>query len=176
MILRRCLVLGLTLLLIAGCGWRLRGSMTLPPGMDAIYLQGADAALVLEQMEELLRANQVSVVDGPSQAQLIIDLERYDEERRVVSVGANARVSEYELIVEADFTISDAQGRVLLPDGEASLIRSYQYDQNNILAMDAEERLIREEMRRELARQIIGRLRFIELPPTEADADGQSIP
>lgn len=177
MILRRSLVLALSALLIGGCGWRLRGSMTLPPDIDAVYLQGANAPLLVESMEELLRTNQVTVVGGPSQAQLIIDIQRYDEERRVVSVGANTRVSEYELIVEATFSISDAQGREILPAGEASVIRSYQYDQNNILAMEAEERLIRDEMRRELARQIIGRLRFLELPPAgETEANGQNIP
>lgn len=179
MILRRSLILVLSALLIAGCGWRLRGSMTLPPGIDAIYLRASDAPLIQEHMVELLRNNDVRVVDGPSQAQLIIDLQRYDEERRVVSVGANTRVSEYELIVEATFSISDAEGRELLKDAEATLIRSYQYDQNSILAMEAEERLIREEMRRELARQIIGRLRFIDLPPAGSDAveaNGQTTP
>lgn len=176
MILRRSLVLGLAFLLVAGCGWRLRGSMTLPADIDAIYLQGS-GALILEEMAELLKSSQITVVDRPSQAQLIINVQRYDEERRIVAVGANTRVSEYELTVAATFSISNAQGHELLPTNEVSLIRSYDYDQNNILAMEAEERLIRQEMRRELARQIIGRLHFIDLtPPTETEANGQSIP
>lgn len=173
---RRGLVIFLSLLLISACGWRLRGSVALPPSINAIYLQG-DAELIMAPMRELLRANDVRVADGISQAQLVVDIQDYEEERRVVSVGANTRVSEYELIAEARFSIIDAQGHQLLPDGEASLIRSYQYDQNNVLAMEAEERLIMEEMRRELARQIIGRLRFIDLTSANeaVDPDGQTV-
>lgn len=176
MILRRGFVVLLSLLLISACGWRLRGSMALPPGIDVIYVQG-DSELIIEPMKELLRANRVRVADGLSGAQLLIDIQRYDEQRRVVSVGANTRVSEYELIADAVFTVSDAQGGELLPASEATLIRAYQYDQDNILAMEAEERLIREEMRRELARQIIGRLRFIDMPaPTKAKPYGTTVP
>lgn len=177
MIFRRGLVILISLLLISACGWRLRGSMALPPGIDVIYLQGG-AELIMEPMRELLRANQVRVADGPSQAQLVVDVQHYDEEKRVVSVGANTRVSEYELIAEARFSISDAQGHQLLPVDEASLIRTYQYDQDNVLAMDAEERLILEEMRRELARQIVGRLRFLDLSPANneaAESNGQTV-
>lgn len=161
----RSIVCLLSLLLVSACGWHLRGTLALPEGLDTVYLNNRAGTETLQRtFEELLTANNVNVANSPSAAQLIINILDYREERRVVSIGDNTLVTEYELIAEADFSIEDAQGNTVLPSGEASVIRAYQFDRNNVLGKAEEERLIQTEMRREMAQQIIRRLRFLNLP------------
>ncbi|MEX1032102.1 MAG: LPS assembly lipoprotein LptE [Cellvibrionaceae bacterium] len=162
----------LSLVLISACGWHLRGTLALPEGLDTVYLNDQAGAEVLSRtMEELLTANQVKVATGHSNAQLVINILDYREDRRVVSIGGNTLVTEYELIARAIYSLEDGQGNVLLPSAEASVIRSYEFDENNVLGKAEEERLIQQEMRRELAQQIIRRLRFMDLDSAQALAN-----
>lgn len=162
--IRTAVALLLSVTLVSACGWHLRGTLALPEGLDRVYLNSQPDARVLSGMlQDLLAANQVDVVDSPAAAQMVINLLSYREERRVVSIGDNTLVTEYELIAQAEFSIEDAQGNTVLPPSDASVVRAYQFDQDNVLGKAEEERLIREEMRRELAQQIIRRLRFLNL-------------
>lgn len=168
MIPRSLLLIAVTLF-VSACGWHLRGTLTLPEGLDTVYLNNQANTQVLQRtLSELLVANQVTLADSPASAQLLINILSYDEHRRVVSIGDNTLVTEYELIAEADFSIEDAQGNPVLPESEVSVIRAYQFDQNNVLGKAEEERLIQTEMRRELAQQVIRRLRFVDLQQAAA--------
>lgn len=155
--------LGATLLLSA-CGWHLRGTLTLPEGLNAVHLNNlADAEILGRTLEQLLVANDVEVTPRATAAQLIISLINYEEERRVVAIGDNTLVTEYELIASADFSVEGAKGEIILPPTDASVVRAYQFDQDDVLAMAGEQELIFEEMRREIAQNIVRRLRFLDL-------------
>lgn len=162
--IRKSFAILLSFILLTACGWHLRGNLTLPQGLNRVYLDDeADGEPLLNAVEELLTANDVEIAKNPAAAQLTIRLLSYDEERRVVAVGGNTLVTEYELVDRGSFSVADGQGQVLLPASDLSVVRSYQFDRNNVLGMEQEERLIQEEMRRELAQQIIRRLRFADL-------------
>lgn len=171
--IRKSLVFFATLFLLSACGWHLRGTLTLPEGLDRVYLDDdADGEALLDTLDELLTANEVRVADQPTTAQLVINLLSFEEERRVVAVGGNTLVTEYELITEATFSIEGSQGEVLLPPSDLSVIRSYQFDRENVLGMVEEQSLIQNEMRRELAQQIVRRLRFMNLQNGSTPAKG----
>lgn len=177
--MRRALVIVLALALVSACGWRLRGTVAMPAGLETLYVnEGGDSQRLASSLRDLLTANNVTVAEQESAAQLVINLLAYDEERRVVAVGDNTLVTEYELIAETEFSIEDGQGNTLLPADRISLIRSYEYDQDNVLGKEEEERLIQEEMRRETAQQIIRRLRFLNVgdPSAKAPAPATEAP
>jgi LPS-assembly lipoprotein len=168
------LMLGMAVLLSA-CGWHLRGTLTLPEGLNSVYLHSeSDAQLLGRTMEQLLVANQVGIAERQAAAQLIIKLLDFTEDRRVVAVGDNTLVTEYELIATADFSVENARGEVILPPSDVSVIRAYQFDQDNVLGMAEEQQLILQEMRREIAQQIIRRLRFLDLQ-NEPDIPAESL-
>jgi LPS-assembly lipoprotein len=151
-------------LLLSACGWHLRGTLAMPEGLDSVYLNNqSDAQLLGRMLEQLLVANDVTVATSPAAAQLVISLLNYQEERRVVAIGDNALVTEYELIATADFSVEDSKGETVLAPTDVSVIRAYQFDQNNVLGMAEEQELIQQEMRREIAQQIIRRLRFLDM-------------
>ena len=74
---------------------------------------------------------------------------------------ASARAAEYQLNEDVDFLIISADGQQLIPLSTASVERVYEFDEQDILASDGEERLIRNSMREEIVRQILNRLRIV---------------
>ena len=159
------LLLSITLLcVVTACGWHLRGSLPLPSGLDSIaVINQAETTELNAQLVSLLKANNVTIADAVNDAQLIITIVSQQNSRRIATYGSNARVSEYELGNEAVFSVSNSQGELLLPLTDIATSRTYRYDENDVVGMSGEERLIQQEMLRELAQNILRRLRFLDL-------------
>jgi len=154
------ITLMIMVLAVSSCGWRLRGTLTLPEGLESIQIvDNAGSSFLAKQLSQLLQANGVSLVDENPDMAIVLVEER--EDKRIVAVGSNTLASEYELSAEARYFISDADGKELVPESTASVLRSYEFNENNVVSKAEEERIILQEMRRELAQQIIRRLRFI---------------
>lgn len=122
-------------------------------------VDNAGSSFLAKQLSQLLQANGVALVDDNPDMAIVLVEER--EDKRIVAVGSNTLASEYELSAEARYFISDAEGNILAPESTASVLRSYEFNENNVVSKAEEERIIQREMRRELAQQIIRRLRFI---------------
>jgi outer membrane lipopolysaccharide assembly protein LptE/RlpB len=70
-------------------------------------------------------------------------------------------VAEYQLNEDVDFYITDAEDNQILSLSTASVERVYEFREKDILASSNEEQRIRAEMRSELVRQILNRLRVL---------------
>lgn len=173
--MKKLITLLLTVTLVSACGWHLRGSLNLPSDLKAIHISNQSGnSITQSELERLLAHNGIDRADSPAQAQYTIRLSNEREERRTISVDNSGLASEYELINEVDYTISDAQGALLAPLSTARVIRSFNFDRNDVIANNDEENLIRKEMRTQIAAQIINRLRFVTKPA--APANGQTAP
>ncbi len=157
---------------INGCGWRLRGGLTLPEGLNLVHVTASDPSSNFgRNLTQLLQANGVTTVDNSRDAQITINAGTLKESRRVVSTGGNTLVTEYELESSVSFSVEDNQGNTLIPTETAKTVRAYEFDQNDIVGKAQEERLIQSEMQRDLIQQIVRRLRFID---SGSDQDIQS--
>jgi LPS-assembly lipoprotein len=162
--LKLCLLL-LTIS-ISSCGFALRGSIDLPADMRDLYLQAQDeGGDFTREMRRALANNGIGVVSSPEahHYRLGIGLERSQE--RVLSMNANARAGEYELSMSVPFQLSNASNVLLGPE-VVSTQKVYLTDPENAVAKAEESELIKREMRRELAQQILRRLQSTaaELP------------
>lgn len=147
--------------LITGCGWQLRGQTALPEGTESIFISASDShGQLMSEFTQLLSANQVAIAQSTQDAQYRIYIEREDDDKRTVSVGSNTLAAEYELTMKVDYRIESSTGALLVPKATAQVARSYEYDRNDVIAKDEEEKLIKTEMRRNLVQQILRRLRF----------------
>ncbi len=169
--MKQKLILTLTLitiiLIVSACGWRLRGTLTLPEGLEVVQvISEREAADIAEELRDLLKNNNVQVTDNAAEAQLTIKLNSFSERRRATTLGNNTLITEYELISEARFDITrraDVE-QTLLDNELATSTRSYDYDENDVASSNQEQRLLQREMRLDVAQQIVRRLRFL---PTE---------
>ncbi|MGD2008495.1 MAG: LPS assembly lipoprotein LptE, partial [Cellvibrionales bacterium] len=95
------------------------------------------------------------VADDGSGLVLRLGEERFQQ--RNLSLTAQARSAEVELTMTVAISLRDA-ARELIPGDDAQVIRQFLNDPRNVVGKTEELRLLREEMRRDLAAQITRRL------------------
>ncbi len=150
-------------IMLNACGWHLRGTIALPSNVESVFIdnRASDTALA-DDLSNLLRSNGATLTQGSGNADMVITLLSFDQKRRISGLSSNTLVNEYELISEAEFEIKNASGEILLDPTLSSLSRIYRYDQNAVVSAAEEEKLINNELRLELAQQIIRRLQFLD--------------
>jgi len=151
---------GVFLLMLAGCGFQLRGEASVPEALKTLYIQGINTqqdTLGLQLKRALVR-NGITVVDDYQEGAAIFTVleNRYD--RRVLSVGSNAQVREFELDAWVTFKVTDDKGNELSDVQRVEASRDYQFDRNQILAMDEQERVLREDLNKQMVQSILRRL------------------
>jgi LPS-assembly lipoprotein len=178
---RRRVSLLLTLILIysvvsllAGCGFRLRGSIDLPPELTQVAVEGirTNSELGIAVRNGFARAGGEVVTSGTS-ARSVLVISQDSTSRRVLSVDSIGQANEYEVAYTLGFRLDDPDGANRVVQQSVSLRRQYRYDPNLTLAKaDEEARLVRE-MRQDAVRQMMRRLKAgIENPlPPEPKAE-----
>jgi LPS-assembly lipoprotein len=156
------LLLCCLLVLVSACGWQLRNSQVVPENLGSLHLSAKDphSALITE-LTRALNLYGVNVVPSAADARYSVVIVDFRRNRRIGTLNSSARVSEFQLNEDVDFFIVGANGSLLIPLSTASVERVYEFNEQDILASDNEERLVRDSMRAEIVRQILNRLRLI---------------
>jgi len=157
----RGLFIVLLVVVVAGCGFHLRGAVSVPPVMQRTLITGTDNSPLYYELESALTAAGARVVEGAESATatLVIERERYG--RRVLSVDSLGRASEYELSLHIVFSLRGQDGRVIADKEALSVLRDYSFDPDNVLGSSGQEMTLQTEMRRYAARQILRRLQSL---------------
>ena len=87
----------------------------------------------------------------------VIRLNSETTTRRPVATSGNITVSEYEVRLRAIFSIADAEGEILIDDTPLTAERIYSFDASNFVSNAEEESVLVEEMRQDLAGQLVRR-------------------
>jgi len=144
---------------LSACGFRLRGSVEVPDVLQQTYIAGvAEFSELNQELRKVLQRSGSTVVNNSASAKSIITISSENFRRRVLSVDSVGRASEYELHYKYNFTISRAEGEVIIRDQSIIVTRDYQFDPDNVLAKDAEETQIRSDMVRFSVRQMMRRV------------------
>jgi LPS-assembly lipoprotein len=155
--------MGLLLVAIAGCGFQLRGAVPLPDSMKMMYVQGINVQQGLGlELKRGLKQNGIQVVDDYEKDSAVLTVLENKFERRVLSVGNNAKVSEYELYSVLKFKVTDGQGKLLVEPQQVEAIRDYQFDQTQVLSSDGEEAILREQLNDQLVQSLLRRLSAVK--------------
>jgi len=153
-----CLLLSLTL---SACGWHLRGSTTDNTSASApieLNISTADNfSPLLNSLRQSLRNYRITEAQGSAPYTLTVGTETMD--KRTAGVGADALTSAYEVILSVDYSIQHNNTVLTAPKTRASISRTYNYNINNAATAAQEEALIVNEMRRELAQQLLRRVK-----------------
>jgi LPS-assembly lipoprotein len=152
----------LLMLSLAGCGFTLRGSVDLPPQLRTLQIESpVPNSELVREVSRMLRNNSVALTDKPNDDIWRLGIGTEQVRERVLSVNANARAGEYE--VTMDVAAQLRRGTQVVGPETLSVSRVYLADPENAVAKNEEAELIRSEMRRELAQQVLRRLQSIEL-------------
>jgi LPS-assembly lipoprotein len=151
-------VILIAILMITACGYHLRGSYDLPKGMNKIFLQGG-SPLLQEQLNNVLKTSSGRLVDSPEKANVILRIFSDGIERRTLSLSERGRSNDIELAGHLEFDVLDPKKGVLVSREPINFRREYFNDQQDVIAKDNEETVIRKEMYLQVVRQIINRSR-----------------
>jgi LPS-assembly lipoprotein len=154
--------LPLALVLLAACGFHLRGSASLP--FDTLYVPSATGGIALDLKRHIQSGTGTRVVDDPKSAEALL---RFSEETRgkeILALNAAGRVREYRLIYRVGFSVADGQGGEFVPASTVTLTRDVTYDDTVALAKEAEEQLLFRDMQSDMVQQIVRRLAAARRP------------
>lgn len=142
---------------LAGCGFELRGQMVLPSDIRQIHVQGP--AVLKNEIEVALSGTGVAVAEERAAADAVLAIESDRFNRRVLSVDPDTgKEREFELVYVVSFRATRGNGEMLLEGQRVNLLRDYVFDADAVIGKSREEGVLRQEMRRDAAQQILRRL------------------
>ena len=165
--------LGLTSLL-AGCGFKLRGSLSF--AFDSIAVNPATGGLVAAELRRALASNvrlvgggEPAAVEpgrsgalGNQSAQVVLDIVSEQREKTVVGVNAAGQVREFQLRIRVKFRLRTAQGKELIEETELLQQRDISFNESAVLAKETEEALLYRDMQTDIVQQLMRRLAAVK--------------
>ena len=164
-------LVALLLLMTTACGWHLRGSGGNTLRFERLHISASNLhSELVRQLIRQLEASDVTIVENATDANFSLVILKENSRRRTATVSASARISERSLIEMAEFLVLNEKGGQVIPLTHVMVERVFEYNENNVLATDDEARMLKREMRGELARQIYNRLRQLKKIAKTVDA------
>lgn len=145
-------------LLLAGCGFHLEGRAPLPAVVKTPYLEAPDPQSdFIQYLRHDLLSNGAELMYERGHASAVVSILNDRVVRRALSVSTTNRVNQYEVKYTIAFSVT-SQGKELLPPQELSATRTYSFDESLLLAKGHEEDILRQDMARNLADEVMRRL------------------
>ena len=143
--------------LIAGCGFKLRESVTLP--YSSLYVALPDYAEFGADLKRAIRATgSTQLAATAAAAQAVLNPAGESREKTILSLNSAGRVREFQLRYRYAYRVQDPQGHDLIDPVTIVLTRDFTFDDAAILAKEQEENLLWRDMQNDLVQQIMRRL------------------
>ncbi|QYK12078.1 hypothetical protein K0I63_15190 [Shewanella rhizosphaerae] len=153
-------ILALSVLLSAGCGFKLQRSYSIPDSLKTLTLSSQDEYSELTRLvRERLRLNSIAVVEDDASVPTVRILND-SLDRSTLSLYPTGNVAEYELNYHVRFAVQYPEREAKAFD--VDIHRDYLDDPRTALAKSREMELLVKEMRIQAADQIIQILASIE--------------
>ena len=143
-------------LLLAGCGFQLRGTADVP--FQTIYVAGAARGIALDLKRQIEAGTRATVLDDAAGADAVFVLIQEAREKEILSLTGTGRVREFRLNYRVGFRLHDGKGGDYLPASTIHLTRDITFNDAEVLAKEAEEQLLFRDMQSDMVQQIMRRI------------------
>ena len=143
-------------LLLAGCGFRLRGTAEVP--FETLYLPGATSGIALDLKRYIQAGTNARVVDDAAKADAIMQFTEEARLKEVLSLTGTGKVREFQLRYRVGFRVHDGKGTDFVPQSVIQLTRDVTFNDAEILAKEQEEQILFRDMQTDMVQQILRRL------------------
>lgn len=150
------LACALLCVLVADCGFQLRGTADVP--FDSIYVPQSAGGIGLELKRSIQAGTRAKVVDDAKAASAILEFSEESRLKEILSLTGQGRVREYLLRYRVGFRVHDGKGRDFLPHDTVTLLRDISFNDADVLAKESEEQLLYRDMQTDMVQQILRRL------------------
>jgi LPS-assembly lipoprotein len=149
-------------LIVAGCGFRLRGTAEVP--FQTLYLPGATSGIALDLKRNIQAGTRARVVDDPKAADAVLQFTEETRAKEILSLTSAGRVREFQLRYRVGFRVHDSRGADFVPANVIQLTRDVTFNDAEVLAKEQEEQLLFRDMQADMVQQILRRLAAAKPP------------
>jgi len=143
--------------LLNACGFQLRGSFE--SNFESIYISGGtkDFTKILKK-----RVKQAGIKIKPdSEAERTVEITSNKFTKSILSLGADGKVREYEIKYQVSYRFKRNQG-VWSKNIDLMVVREYAYDDDDLLAKNAEEKILIKGMKDQIIRTMVSQISLIK--------------
>lgn len=151
---------------LAGCGFRLRGTADVP--FQTLYVPNATSGIALDLKRNIQAGTHARVVDDAKGADAVLQFTEETRSKEILSLTAQGRVREFQLRYRVGFRVHDGKGQEFLPASTIQLTRDVTFNDTEILAKEQEELLLFRDMQADMVQLIMRRLAASK-PPKAAE-------
>ncbi len=158
--MRQLIIWFFVLATLGGCGFQLRGSNTVLEEFETqrIHVDHTGAPGVTAQLRAALADSGTTTASNLKQSDYAIRLAGERVTRDVLSVSPQTgKVEEFQLTYVVLLTLQHVGGAVLLERVPIMLQRDFTFDQDAVLGNFSEEEILRDELTRDAADQVMRR-------------------
>ena len=151
------LLLVCSLLGVTNCGFHLRGTQGFELTVSEVHVAAANSfGEFSRELERALENQGIRIAADPN-AEYNIRILSERTNRRPVATSADITVAEYELRLETRFEVVDTAGKIVISPTTLVSERIYSFDRTSLVGASEEEELLKKEMRRDIAGQLLRR-------------------
>jgi LPS-assembly lipoprotein len=160
----------LSVFLLAGCGFKLRGSETLPLQLRSLYVPAFSADMQLyRELTTALSARQVKLADSAKNAAFTVQLLNSNISQTLTSTSTDMQLRNYLIVYSLQYQVFARDGHRMVPPATITLTRNYTASITQLLNETGDNSNVRQNMRQDLIKQIIERLRYLKVNVSHAD-------
>jgi LPS-assembly lipoprotein len=141
---------------LAACGFQLRGDVTIP--FRDLFITAPTGSPVAADLTRKLVAAHVKIAPAITGADARVTIVAENRDKIILSLSGAGRVREFQLKLRVGYQVTDARGTLLVPASEVNLTRIMSYDDAFVLAKQQEETLLYRDMEHDVVDQILRRL------------------
>ena len=159
--LRNLLLAVLTCVLLAACGFQLRGAANLP--YDSLHVAAPKTSAFANQFRRaVVSGSQTRVMDDPKEAQATLHLIGETREKLILSLSGGGRVREFQLRYRITYRLADKDNKELRPPTQILLHRDLSYTDADTLSKESEEALLYRDMQTDAVSQLLRQLQTVQ--------------
>ena len=154
---KRSFIASLAALLLAGCGFHLRGAATLP--FNTLYVDASPASVFATQLRRVIGAgSQTRITNNPAEADATLQVLRELHESEILSLSPGGRARELQLRYRVQYQVLDKNKGVIAPPTEIVLRREFSINDQDPRGQDSEQALLYRDMQTDAVYQLVRRL------------------
>lgn len=136
--------------IISGCGFHLRGNVNLGDSFKQMYVASDNPyGVITLQLKQILGHSGVDLEDNPGPQIITLSLKNERYRTTTFSQSASAKTTQYTLILDLDYTLTNNKGDILYGPKTISTQANYTVNQDAVLTTSTQEDITRTSLQRQ---------------------------
>lgn len=144
---------------LTACGFHLRGMTDVPSWLNQVAIVVESGHRDLKPLlKAALETYHIQVTSDLHHAHYWLIIENDYEEQHITSVSSSTTPRQYQMTYKVRYKLQEAKGREIIPPSNVVVTRQITINSDRILGSNNEENILKNEIRREAAIQILDRI------------------